>query len=81
MRLPGWGWEVDAESYLLCSPALMAVTWRPAQPRALSMSGVCSPGKWRRSSPSTIGKMSPGSPSEDVGRSCDSILRGHGLFG
>lgn len=54
---------------VLCvPPALMAVTWQRARPRALSTSGVCSPGRWRRSFQSITGEMRAVSPSEGVSR-------------
>lgn len=69
----GRGAGVDTISCLLCSPALMAVMWQQAPQRALSTSGMCSLGKWRRSFQSIMGKMTPGSPSEVVSGSCDCI--------
>lgn len=63
----------DTFLVLLCSAALMVVMWQRAPLRALSTSGACSRGKWRRSFPSSMGKGNPVSPPEVVCRCCDFI--------
>jgi hypothetical protein len=41
--------------FLFSAPT--AATWQQAQLRALSMSGVCSQGRWRRFFPNSTGKV------------------------
>lgn len=73
-----WGGRLMA-SLVLCVPALMAVTWRQARPRARSTSGVCCRGRWRRCFRSSTGEMRPVSPSGHE-RVLQPHPRGHVLF-